>query len=149
MYRLFASRCLSVGLVLCLGLAMGCGGGKKMPPLNPVSGKVTVDGQPLTVGQVTFTPDIAIPTDDAKKEGPGVGPSSGTINSDGTYKLFTGGKEGAPAGKYRVTVTPSMVPAADAKAPPPLGFNRMYSDNRNSPLKVEVPTGPYDLKLTK
>ena len=151
MKRLFVIRCLSLGVVVCLGLASGCG--KNLPPMSPVSGKVTVNGQPLTAGQVALIPDVGIPTQENTKDQPTtVGLSAGTIGSDGSYKISTAGKDGAPAGKYRVSVTPSMVPSGDGKTAPPSGFNQKFSDTRNTPLKIEVPSsaaGAYDLKLTK
>ena len=150
MKRSFAIRRLALGVVVCLGLASGCG--KNLPPMSPVSGKVTVNGQPLTAGQVALIPDVGIPTqENTKDQPPTVGLSAGIIGSDGTYKISTAGKEGAPAGKYRVTVTPSMIPSGDGK-PAPSGFNPKFSNDRSTPLKIEVPStaaGAYDLKLTK
>ncbi len=148
MYRNFYFR--SVGILVLAGLILVVGCGKKLPPMSPVSGKVTVDGQALTAGQVALIPDVGIPTQEsAKDQAPTAGLSAGQIGSDGTYKIFTAGKEGAPAGKYRVTVSPSMMPSADAKTPPPLGFNQNFADQRKTSLKIEVPSGNYDLKLTK
>jgi hypothetical protein len=148
MFRNFCFR--SVGMVVLAGVVVAAGCGKKMPPLSPVSGKVTVDGKALTAGQVALIPDVGIPTQEsAKDQAPTAGLSAGQISSDGTYKIFTAGKEGAPAGKYRVTVTPSMMPSADPKTPPPVGFNREFTDPRKTMLKIEVPSGSYDLKLTK
>jgi len=153
MNRFCSPRLVFLVVLAAIGLVPGCG--KKMPPLTPVSGKVTVDGQPLTAGQVSLIPDVGLPTQE-KSEGqdstPGIGPSIGQIGSDGTYKVFTSGKEGAPLGKYRVTVTPSMMPSGDKKAPP-MNFSRKFGDNRNTPLKFEVVASPaagaYDLKLNK
>jgi hypothetical protein len=130
-----------------LGLLLGCcvilGGGCATPvKVESVSGKVTVGGQPVTSGQVTFLP--------VGKEGGSAGLSAGTIDETGTYKIFTAGKEGAPAGKYKVTVTPSMVPTGDKMPTTP--FNAKYRDPTNTPLTIEVPStapGGYDLKLSK
>lgn len=126
----------------CLTLALGCSGGKKLN-LAPVSGTVTVGGQPLTAGQVSFLP--------ATKDQEGT-LSAGTIGSDGKYTIFTGGKSGAPLGKYKVTVTPSMMPSADGKAPT-FAFNQKYRDAKTTTLLFEVvekpDAGRYDLKLDK
>lgn len=67
-------------LVLLLPLAVGCGGGK-----GTVSGTVTLDGQPLPVGNIAFLPS----------QGPG---ASGRIE-DGKYSV-----KGVPAGQVTVTV---------------------------------------------
>ncbi|MEK6260406.1 MAG: hypothetical protein AABP62_17440 [Planctomycetota bacterium] len=60
-----------------------------------VTGKVTVEGKPLSGCTIVFVPV-------------GAGSSaSGLIGSDGSYKLATdGGREGAMAGKYKVQFTP-------------------------------------------
>ncbi len=148
MYRNFC--CRPAGMVVLAGLILVVGCGKKLPPMSPVSGKVTLDGQALTAGQVALIPDVGIPTQEsAKDQPPTAGLSAGQIGSDGTYKIFTAGKEGAPAGKYRVTVTPSMMPSADPKTPPAVAFSRDFTDPRNTKLRIEVPSGSYDLKLTK
>src|SRR4051812_13406743 len=63
----------------------------------PVTGKVTLDGKPLTVGTVSFRPDVTrgntsmhIPT--------------GEIDAQGNYTLVTIRKNGAPPGWYKVLV---------------------------------------------
>lgn len=87
-------------LVLCqMALAsLLLGGCQRGPaPLTPVSGKVTFRGVALQTGTIVFTPDPS-----AGDRGP---IAHGKINSDGSFHLFTGEAAGAPAGKYRVTVT--------------------------------------------
>jgi hypothetical protein len=79
-------------LLLLLG-AVGCGGG-----LYPVRGKVTYkDGTPLTKGLVVFESSTRTPPITAR----------GDIRADGSYELSTfKPADGAPAGKYRVLVSP-------------------------------------------
>jgi len=93
---------LLVGLLLC---ASGCGASMGAT----VSGKVTLDGAPLTTGNVMFTPT---------GQGPAAG---GTINPSGVYEITTGTEEGLPPGEYKVTVvaTKPAPPAAPDKPPPP------------------------------
>jgi hypothetical protein len=109
-----------------------------------VSGKVTLDGQPVTSGQVSYVP--------LDEKAAAAGMSAGSIDSNGGYKIFTAGKEGAPLGRYKVTVTPSMVPTGDPKAPT-TPYSRKYSNFKETPLEKEVVNGPapgaYDLQLTK
>lgn len=128
----------------CLMLALGCSGGAKKAPYGPVSGTVTVGGQPVTAGQVTF-----IPINPEKGAG---GLSGATIGSDGKYTIYTEGKAGAPLGKYKVTVSPSMVPTGDGK-PPTTPFSTKYTRVDTTPLERDVtdnaPAGTYDLKLEK
>jgi hypothetical protein len=134
-----------VGVAVCLAavLVPGCGGGPAID-VAPVKGKVTVEGQPVTSGQVSFLPE----SQDIKG-----GMSAGQIDSNGQYTINTAGKAGAPPGKYKVTITPTMVPAQGATKPPSTPFNSKYSDPQKTPLTVEVTKSPapdaYDLKLTK
>jgi hypothetical protein len=130
-----------VGLV-CLGAACGCGPSVK---LVPVSGKVSVDGQPLTAGQVSLVPQTE------SKDQKTAGLSAGTIDSSGNYKIMTNGKDGAPLGKYKVVVAPSMMPSEAGKIR--MDFNSRYSDPKNTDLQYEVVANPsatqYDLSLKK
>jgi len=128
-----------VAAVVAIALPLpGC---KKSVNTVPVSGKVTVDGEPLTSGQVAF-----VPVDEgAPKE-----LSSATIDAKGNYSIKTAGKDGAPPGKYKVTVSMMMTPTGDGKAPE-LPFPTKYGNPRDTPLSVEVvanaPAGAYDLKI--
>jgi hypothetical protein len=73
----------------CL-LAFGCG--PKLPQTSPVSGKVTVAGQPVTTGRIMFQPENGRP-------------AIGAIEPDGTYRLTTFQRDdGAVSGKHRVTI---------------------------------------------
>jgi hypothetical protein len=138
-----------LALLLGAALAVGCGGSSVK--LVPVSGKVTVGGQPVTSGQVSFVPVTEGEGVNAKAA-PGSAPASGQIEASGEYKLFTNGKEGAAPGKYKVTVTPSMMPTGGTKAPT-APFNAKFSDIKQTPLTKEVASGAaagaYDLNLTK
>jgi hypothetical protein len=111
-----------------------------------VRGKVMVDNKPVTGGQVSFIPATV---DDKAR----FAPPSGQIDANGIYELFTDGKAGAPAGKYNVMVTPSMVPDPAAKGMPKAPFNDKYRDAKKSGLQVDVSASPapgaYDLKLTQ
>src|SRR2546428_630320 len=128
---------LRFGLVflVCVCFVLGCkpsDGVKKLP----VSGNVTVDGQAVTSGQVTLHPQST-----EKGAGSAV---SGPIDSSGKYTI--GG--GAPAGKYKATVTPSMMPSPDGK-PPTSPYNAKFGDSKKTPLEIEVVASPaagaYDL----
>jgi hypothetical protein len=84
---------------LCLGLLLftyGCGSGR--PALVKVSGKVTLDGQPLSDAQVAFQP---ITTDDDKFQRP----SSAMTDASGQFvpQTYEEG-DGLRVGKYRVAI---------------------------------------------
>jgi hypothetical protein len=122
---------------------LGCAA-EKLPTLYPVAGTVTVDGKPLTSGHVSLTTSST----DQK-----IGLSTSEIGQDGSYVIYTSDKEGAPLGKYKVTVTPQTMMAAgtDPKAAPTA--SRVYSDPTKTPLTIDVVehpgAGAYDLKLKK
>jgi len=145
----FAVPAIFVGVIL----TPGCG--QKEVTLAPVTGKVTVDGKPLTSGSVSLIPDVPLGSEGAKQASkiPTLGPSGGEIGPDGTYKIYTSGKEGAPLGKYRVRVVPPITEVKDDKEVPDIGFDKKYTDANKTPLRIEVVPNPqpgaYDLKLTK
>jgi len=131
---------LAVFLLLA-ALQVGCDSAPKLPTLAPVKGQATLDGTALTAGNVSLHPE----TIDTSTKTP---PSSGQINSSGAYEIFTGGKPGAPLGKYKVVVTPAMVPGQ-----PPAAYDKKFMDEKATPLRLDVTAnaaaGSYDLKLTK
>ena len=133
-------RGIHAGTAAALLALVGCSGGDTVPPLSPVKGSVTVDGKPVTSGAVTFYPVAADPNH--RYASP-----TGQIDSAGTYELFTSGQPGAPAGKYKVTVNPSMVPTQGAKSLPKAPFDEKYRQEKKTPLQVDVPAASYDLKL--
>lgn len=99
----------------CLGLAMlgfvtaaGCGRG--LP--GRISGRVTLDGQPLTTGLVTFHPTES----GAVAYGP--------IDADGRYEVRTGSTIGLAPGTYAVTVAANAPPTS----PPAPADNRAYGE---------------------
>jgi hypothetical protein len=130
-------------LVLFLSGIVPLGCGESLPPLAPVKGTVyAADGSKLTSGQVSLVPETA---DTTRK----VPPSSGKIESDGTYEIFTGGKPGAPLVKYKITISPDMSKGGMAQGKAP--YDQKYREANKTPLKYEVVASPeanrYDLKL--
>jgi hypothetical protein len=127
-------------LGLPLVLALGCGGAK----FAPVSGKVTLDGQPLAGATVSFQP-IAPPN--STEAGPG---SVGKTNDKGEYKLTADkGQDGAVVGKHRVVITCLQQQAGDSDTRPPRGgwpqadkVPPRYNSNSNETF--EVPRGGTD-----
>jgi hypothetical protein len=117
-------------LVCGMIVASGCSDGH--PTRVPVSGRVTIDGQPLTRGSVKFVPSNGRP-------------SSGKIGEDGAFTLtcYEGG-DGALLGKHRVQVSANRI-ISDSKiewyAP------RNYADFRTSGIEIEVTEAVDDLKI--
>jgi hypothetical protein len=74
---------------VCAAIA-GCGGPKyKGDKQYPLAGEVTVDGQPVDLGSISFIPQ-------------GKGRSSGGVIKDGKYTIPE--ENGANAGTYRVEI---------------------------------------------
>jgi hypothetical protein len=127
---------------VCAVTGCSSGGGET---LIPVAGKVTVGGKPLTTGSVSFRPDSALGNSSQHQP-------NGAIDAEGKFELYVPpSRKGAPPGWYRVVVT-----AYDDPQPgkPIKSFiDRKYSDEKSTPLKVEViaqpETGRYDFKLNR
>ena len=89
--KLWTRNLFTVGLAL--GLLSGCGGGEG--PTGTVSGKVTLDGEPVTSGEIGF---ISAEGFSAIAE----------IGSGGSFTIA----ENMPVGKYTVTVSPPAIEEA-------------------------------------
>ncbi|MBA3482591.1 MAG: hypothetical protein H0T51_12320 [Pirellulales bacterium] len=101
----------------------------------PVAGIVTIDGRPLTEGNIKFVPD-------------GGRPSSGKIEPNGRFVLTCyDGADGAIPGTHRVAISASKI-LSESKmqwlAP------RKYADFRTSDLKYDInePTDNLAIELT-
>ncbi|MEO2045574.1 MAG: hypothetical protein ABGX16_03250 [Pirellulales bacterium] len=127
---------------------VGCG--SNLPKLYPVSGTVTLDGEPLAAGHVLLYLD-----------GAGGGMSQDAPNGviqDGKYEILTGKRSGASAGSYKVVVKATNY---SGDAPPMVGtavpirslIDVEYSNPSQTPLVLEVVTEPrdgaYDFEVTK
>ncbi|HJZ91304.1 MAG TPA: hypothetical protein VKE40_10565 [Gemmataceae bacterium] len=131
-------------LAIALPLAAGCSRG---PATAQVSGRVTLNGQPLANVHVSFQP-IAAGNDY------NVGGGSYAItDADGkfTLRLVDGEKLGAVVGKHRVEITPRNTDDdLDRRGKgAPTGIPERY--NRNTTLTFEVPakgTDQADFPLT-
>jgi len=115
----------------------------------------------MTSGQIRLWPE------QAKPGGPPVEPI-GAIGSDGSYKIQTNGKPGAPLGKYKVTVSvlsgggdsaaeadPANMKAGATGGPKEQAkpYNPRFESPSDTPLTIDVTASPspgaYDLKLTR
>ena len=124
---------------LAFFLAAGCGGGDTLE-LTPVTGRITLDGEPLQKGTVCFVADS-----DAGNT-VRVNPVS-AIKADGAFELMSDGEAGAPVGKYKVTVNvQTMDPETND-----VELDPKYASAESTPISIEVvkePTaGAYDIKI--
>ncbi len=138
--RLSRSALVVAASVLVLS---GCGGDQKNAAT--VSGKVTVDSQPMTKGSVRFVPDKA-------KGNTGSAEPVGQIAESGQYELTTNGKPGAPLGWYTVTVASGEIPDSGKPFATKGGVAPRFAQAETSKLSVEVVAAPaagaYDLKVS-
>jgi hypothetical protein len=100
------------GLVGRLGAAalamavIGCGGGADLPELVPVSGKVTLDGQPVAEARVSFEPEKGAM-------------SSGRTDAEGHFEVYyAGANKGAIVGKHKVKISKMDGEAGSELIPP-------------------------------
>jgi hypothetical protein len=101
------------------------------PKLVPVSGKVTIDGKPLTIGSIQFVPENARP-------------AYGEIGSDGSFKLKTDEAEGVVLGQHKVVVTAQETAGTEATGE---SVRYIAPQRYGSPLTTDVTVnieGPRD-----
>ena len=105
--------------VLVLAVVMtGCG---RRFPMAEVSGKVTLDGKPLSDATVMFVPEKGFA-------------AAGTLQPDGTFRLISGRPgDGAVIGSHKVAV----MPANPLKA----HFPAKYQNAETRGFSVEVKAG--------
>jgi hypothetical protein len=89
-----------VFLMLCLSMVVLAGCHHPGPRRNPVTGKVTFQGQPVADGRIRFNNQQAALDVTA------------ILKSDGSYEIVMADGKGLPEGTYAVAVLPPM-----AKAP--------------------------------
>jgi len=130
-------------LLLLVIVTVGCGGtNANLPPLVPVSGTVTLDGELLCGAVVRFVPV-------GSTRGTGAG---GHTDESGKYELVSRhGGNGAAVGEYRVVITKLVMPDGsdfplDSEVPPIESPAKdilppAYHDMKQTPLKATVPEG--------
>lgn len=104
-----------------LALTVGLTGCSNRFPTAEVSGKVTLDGKPLSGATVMFVPERGVA-------------AAGTLQPDGTFRLISGRPgNGAVIGSHKVAV----MPADPLKA----HFPAKYQNAETSGFSVEVKAG--------
>ncbi|HMO85216.1 MAG TPA: hypothetical protein PKC18_09885 [Lacipirellulaceae bacterium] len=124
------SLATGAALLLLPALLTGCSDGR--PTRVPVSGIVTIDGQPLPYGNIKFVPS-------------GARPSAGKIDENGRFKLTCyDGDDGVVVGRHRVAISASKI-LSESKiqwyAP------KKYADFRTSELEFDIDAPIDDLKI--
>lgn len=122
----------------------GCGGGGG-PSVVPVSGRVTLDGEPVADAFVRFVPEAV--------DMPGLD-SGAQTDADGRYTLNAAdGRDGAIVGTHRIRITTLSVPTGDSGSAVSESDEAVPPDrpelipviyNANSQLNFDVPAGGTD-----
>lgn len=133
---------LNFSYLMCLAIAVvaGCGeppkGGERLA-VFPVSGEIFVDGEPAEGASVLLTP--VTPHNLPASAAPIA--STGAVDDSGKFVISTyESGDGAPNGKYKLTVTwqPSM---GLSKKERPDKLRGRYSDPGKSEIEVDVADG--------
>lgn len=115
-------------------MSVGCGPDLEgAPDVVPVTGTVTINGEPFAGAGVSFRPD----TDKGNESGfmPG-----GATDASGKYELMaTAGAKGAPPGWYKVVVMPPSAPPGSDEVVEVPEYNQKYQDPEQTDLSFEVP----------
>ena len=148
MRRLLGLR-LPFRFVVAVAAAAAAGCGSDGPGLEPVRGRVTVHGRPLTTGSVSFRPDPA-------RGNTTLHHPTGAVAADGTYQVFTGEKSRCPPGVVqgpRFCRRRRRTGAAAHPRKPTWLVHEKYTREQATDLSVEVAAGDdpdrYDLRLVK
>lgn len=122
------NRSVASGWILSLAIVLCAAGCNSRPTCVPVSGKVLIDGEPLTCGAVIFVPT-------------GGRQSSGIIEPDGQFKLTCfKADDGALIGTHRIQVIASeTINNTTMKWHAP----KKYAEQQTSGLTQEI-KGPTD-----
>jgi hypothetical protein len=120
-------------------LLLGCGASDK----GKVSGKVTLAGQPVTGGSISFAP-VADPAATAPRR-----VATGAVRSDGSFSLSTDTDEdGALIGRHEIVYTP---PSVGGESADPTAAKSPYDGLVPSEPQVEVKGGDntFTIELVK
>ncbi|WP_417390167.1 hypothetical protein [Gimesia sp.] len=127
------SGLLTLLLSLVLLTAYGCGDGH--PARSTVSGKVTYNGKPLSIGSLVFIPVNGGPS------------AQGKIDRNGSYEMGTfTDDDGVIPGDYKIMITALTSPggsglpedAVDGNAGPESVIPEWYGDLEKSGLRATV-----------
>ena len=118
-------------IFLCCGLVVSVGGCGGKAGLIPVTGQLTLDGEPYGPGNL-----ILIPT--SRQDGAPGQTAYGSADAEGgiVFQTYDPG-DGIPIGEYRVMVTPT------GSAPP----SPLVYQNEQTPLTVSVDSDLKELKI--
>ena len=133
----------SASLVACVALLLVAGGCEPRVQRFPVSGRVLIDGEPLTSGSIRFVPESGRP-------------AGSQIAADGSFRVVSVSAAdktkvaGLVAGHYRVAVSSTETLGESEDAEVRWLIPSHYGSFRTSDLKVDIqgPTESLMIELT-
>jgi hypothetical protein len=136
----YASLCWTLLAILPVTAFVGCGK-QDGPELAYVTGKITLDGEPLSRVNLRFVP-----------EQPGGSPSFGGTNASGQYKLlFNAKRQGAMLGKHIVEIEPASVETDENGKPLPtakiVAIPKKYAKAGSLVAEVKAGSNTVDFQL--
>ena len=139
MYFRFGNYAFGFLLTFSLVTFLGCGGKYKMAP---VTGTITVDGNPLADATVSFTPQ-AVGT-----ESPA---STGKTDQAGKYSLslVIDGTNGAVVGKHQVVIAKSFESSSDVATPEERSKATLPDHNLSYEVKPKANQADFNLETKK
>ena len=134
--------CLLLTGAVCIA-STGCGESPTGPPVHPVSGKVTFEGNAVKAGVIAFADNEKGAIYEATLEG-------------GSYEMESQHGNGIPAGSYKVSVYPPSPPPSNdpnVVTPPPTADDipekyRAY-DSSGFTAEVKEGGGTFDFEMKK
>lgn len=133
-----------LALVAVLALVAGCGEAEDRATRFPASGTVLVDGQPAAGVQILLHPADRLGDLDALKP-------TAVTGADGAFQVGTYETgDGAPPGRYKVTLYWPDVPPNGSNSPVDL-LGERFADPARSNLEATIkegdnPLGPFEVK---
>jgi hypothetical protein len=137
--REFAYRgSIALFALIAVSFAAGCGGA----PRSKVTGKVTMNGQPVKGGSLSFAPLATDSKSNAK-------PATAEVQEDGTFVVGTDKPDdGAAIGKHQVLYSPPPSTVEwDGYGEPPPGLTSPYEGLIPKQAEIEVKAGDNDLTI--
>jgi hypothetical protein len=133
-------RCLCSVFVFVLA---GCGRGETT---IPVKGKVLLDGQPLTIGTVIFTPDAA-------KGNTSLDEPRGKLDANGVYQVHNAKDRAETApGWYKISISAQRLKDPSDRFSYESVIPAKFANPQTSGLALEVvaepASGAYDITLS-
>ena len=125
--RKTTGQCRRIAAALLAATVAGCGWSGS--PLVPLSGTVSLDGQPLARGMIQFEPEAT------------TGSTAVASVANGRFSATTGGRPGIAPGRYKVRIDARAEPADETDTLPRSVIAAKYADAATSGLGCEIAVG--------